>query len=236
MNDFLTSVLLILLFTGWVNLKYFKFFSLLQIPSEFFPTVTSGIKQLHVLKTTQSSFVNFVNDEYRTLPDQADRIFSTIVDCNWEYRKVPDIDYDKSFDLVKHCILRNFAGDLDHGTPSPSVQNTLYMAEKEALENVPSINSIEMTMPNKHYINFDFSQLKGVEEGDVNDTVFLPLVKPSGVIYGKLDRKSSKLWGKWVRYVLFIAIWLCHSPEILPVAGLGKNKVLILWTEHFSLF
>lgn len=161
--------------------------------AEYYPTVTSGIKGLHVLKTTQSSFVNFVDDEYRTLPDQNDRIFSTVVDCNWEYRKIPDIDYDKSWDIVKLCILRNFAGDLDCGTPSPSVQNTLYMAEKEALEDIPSINSIEMTMPNKHYIDFDFSKLQGLEGSGEDNKVFLPLEKPSGVIYGKLNRKLSKL-------------------------------------------
>lgn len=152
------------------------------------------MKKLHVLKTTQSSFVNFVDDEYRTLPDQKDRIFSTEVDCSWEYRKIPDIDYDKAFELVKHCILKNFAGDLDMGTPSPSVQNTLYTAEKEALENVSAINWIEMTMPNKHYVNFDFSKLKGLEGSNDDETVYLPLEKPSGVIYGKLDRKSSMLW------------------------------------------
>lgn len=165
----------------------------LFVSSEYFPTVVSGIKQLHVLKTTQSSFVNFVDDEYRTLPDQNDRIFSTVVDCSWEYRKIPDVDYDKSWDFVKLCILHNFAGDLDCGTPSPSVQNTLYTAEKEALEMVPAINWIEMTMPNKHYVNFDFSKLKGLEGSSEDDTVFLPLDKPSGVIYGKLHRKASKL-------------------------------------------
>lgn len=145
------------------------------------------------MKTTQSSFINFVDDEYRTLQDQSDRIFSTVVDCNWEYRKVPEIDYDKSWEQVKYCILRNFAGDLDVGAPSPSVQNTLYMAEKDALETVQPISWIEMTMPNKHYVNFDFSKFKGLEGGSEDDTVFLPLDKPSGVIYGKLDRKNSKL-------------------------------------------
>lgn len=39
------------------------------------PTVISGLDKLRVLKTTQSSFVNFVSDEYRSLPDQHDRIF-----------------------------------------------------------------------------------------------------------------------------------------------------------------
>jgi urate oxidase len=148
---------------------------------------------MRILKTTQSSFVNFVDDEYRTLPDAKDRIFSTEVDCHWEYRKIPDINYDKSFELVRLCILRNFAGDLDRGIPSPSVQHTLYNAEKEAMQENSAIQNIEMTMPNKHYINFDFSKLKGLEGVGDDDSVYLPLDKPSGVIYGKLDRRQSKL-------------------------------------------
>lgn len=30
---------------------------------------------MRVLKTTQSSFENFISDEYRSLPDTADRVF-----------------------------------------------------------------------------------------------------------------------------------------------------------------
>lgn len=148
---------------------------------------------MRILKTTQSSFVNFVDDEFRTLPDAADRIFSTEVDCQWEYRKIPDINYDKSFEMIRLCILRNFAGDLDRGIPSPSVQHTLYSAEREALLENPALESIEMTMPNVHYITFDFSKLKVLEGSSENDSVYLPLDKPSGVIYGKLDRRTSKL-------------------------------------------
>lgn len=67
--------------------------------------IESGIKDLRVLKTTQSSFTNFVNDEYRSynsssqsnviilillcdegsLPDAEDRVFSTVVACTWQY-------------------------------------------------------------------------------------------------------------------------------------------------------
>lgn len=39
------------------------------------PTVMSGLKELRVLKTTKSSFVNFIDDEYRSLPDMEDRVF-----------------------------------------------------------------------------------------------------------------------------------------------------------------
>lgn len=37
-------------------------------------TVTSGLKDLLVLKTTESSFENFVTDEFRTLPGALDVI------------------------------------------------------------------------------------------------------------------------------------------------------------------
>ena len=126
------------------------------------------------------------------------RIFSflnsTVVDCSWLYRKNPEIDYDKAWELVKYCILRNFAGDLDEGIPSPSVQNTLYLAEKTALNEIPQMNLIEMTLPNKHYVNIDFSKFSELVPGPSGDeTVFLPLDKPSGVIYLKMNRNMSKL-------------------------------------------
>lgn len=51
-----------------------------------------------------------------------------------------------------------------------------------------------MTLPNKHYVSVDFSKFKQIVR-DNEQTVYLPLDKPSGVIYAKLDRASfnSKL-------------------------------------------
>lgn len=37
--------------------------------------VKSGLSGLRILKTTQSAFVDFVQDEYTTLADAAERIF-----------------------------------------------------------------------------------------------------------------------------------------------------------------
>jgi urate oxidase len=47
-----------------------------------------------VLKTTQSAFTDFIQDEYSTLPDANDRIFSTIVTATWEYSTANDVDFD----------------------------------------------------------------------------------------------------------------------------------------------
>lgn len=149
---------------------------------------------MRVLKTTQSAFVNFVNDEYRSLPDQHDRIFSTVVRSSWQYSTVTGVDFDYCWNKVKQCILNNFAGETEKGIFSPSVQNTLYLAEKQVLETIPEISSIDMTMPNKHYFTFDFSKFpKVVNEVELKEeTVYVPVDKPAGIIYAQLDRKSDQ--------------------------------------------
>lgn len=47
-------------------------------------TLKAGVSDLLVLKSTGSSFENFVRDKFTTLPDVNDRIFSTSVECSYE--------------------------------------------------------------------------------------------------------------------------------------------------------
>lgn len=157
------------------------------------PKVTSGLKNLRVLKTTKSSFVNFINDEFRSLPDQQDRIFSTVVQSSWEYLKTDNVDFDKAFKIIQQIILTTFAGEPVNGTHSSSVQHTLYLANREVLDTFPQIQWVEMEMPNKHYFDIDFSKFaKAVGETDPAIDVYLPASDPAGNIYAKLDRSSSK--------------------------------------------
>lgn len=93
------------------------------------PKVTAGLKDLRLLKTTQSAFVNFVKDDYRTLPDQHDRIFSTIVEAEWTYRTLNGLDFTKAFKEVELALVDNFAGPSSYGKFSSSVQKTLYDAQ-----------------------------------------------------------------------------------------------------------
>lgn len=95
-----------------------------------------------MLKTTKSSFVNFVDDEYRTLPDQVDRFFSTIVRAQWSYSVIDGIDYDKVYNVVKQIILTLFAGEPVNGIDSPSVQHTLYLSNKEVLDTFPQVRLV----------------------------------------------------------------------------------------------
>ena len=126
------------------------------------PEVTSGLRNLRVLKTTQSAFVNFVDDEFRTLPDAKDRLFSTIVTADWKYNNVRGLDFDSVFSTVRDTILEVFAGPADTGIFSPSVQNSQFLTQKLILEKFPKIESVSMEMPNVHYFGFDFSKFKRI--------------------------------------------------------------------------
>lgn len=152
--------------------------------------VKSGLRDLRVLKTTQSSFVDFVQDEYTTLTDAPERIFrylknlfalekrqakigmtnaenglqniglvlnyvaiyllrflfySTIVEAEWTYDNMKSADFDNAWLTVKDAILEKFAGPPDTGVYSPSVQHTLYQAEKTVLEKVSEVSFIFLT-------------------------------------------------------------------------------------------
>ncbi|KRT84431.1 hypothetical protein AMK59_640, partial [Oryctes borbonicus] len=152
--------------------------------------IEAGLRELRVLKTTQSSFKDFIQDGYRTLPDCNDRIFSTIVCATWQYSTASGVDFDAAWDAVKDCIIDKFAGHPETGVFSPSVQNTLYLVEKMVLDKVPQISRIDMQMPNKHYFEVDMSKFAPrVLDTCDNQEVYLPVDKPSGIIYAELIRK-----------------------------------------------
>merc|ERR1739844_81481 len=141
------------------------------------PLVSAGIRSLRILKTTQSAFVNFVADEYRSLPDAEDRLFSTIVTADWSYSKInKELDFDTAF---------------------TTVQNSQFLTQEMILEKIPEVDKISISMPNVHYFGFDFSKfprIPGLKEKCSGD-VYNPVDKPSGQITSTLARSmlTSKL-------------------------------------------
>ena len=90
------------------------------------PKVTAGLKGLRLLKTTKSGFVNFVQDGYRSLPDQKDRIMSTIVEAKWTYGNIEGLYFCRAFNEVEKALVDNFAGPNATGLFSASVQKTVF--------------------------------------------------------------------------------------------------------------
>lgn len=113
--------------------------------------VTAGLKDLKVLKTTQSGYSGFLHDKYTTLPDASDRIVATSVTATWRYSR-PPASYDAAYGAVKEALCSAFYGPPKGGVFSPSVQFTLYRMAQGALARVPEVESVFLNMPNLHFI------------------------------------------------------------------------------------
>lgn len=116
--------------------------------------IASSIQGLHVLKSTGSQFWGFVRDEYTTLPEVWDRILSTEVDATWKWKKfasLADVQadsarFDNAWSSAREITLHTFAKE-----NSASVQATMYNMASQILAQVPQVETVEYSLPNKHY-------------------------------------------------------------------------------------
>ncbi|XP_056893173.1 uricase [Takifugu flavidus] len=150
------------------------------------PVVHSGLKDMTLLKTTQSGFEGFLKDRFTTLQETRDRCFCTSVYSRWRYNQIRNVDFNAAWKCAKATIVEKFSGPYDRGEFSPSVQKTLYDSQVLILQRVPEVEEIEIVMPNQHYFTIDMTKM-----GIVNkDEVLLPLDNPSGNITGTLRRRQ----------------------------------------------
>ncbi|XP_076007513.1 uricase [Genypterus blacodes] len=153
------------------------------------PVVHSGLKNMTVLKTTQSGFEGFLRDRFTTLQETKDRCFCTSVYTRWRYSKTQGVNFDAAWNSIKETIIEKFAGPYDRGEYSPCVQKTLYETQVLVLDRIPEVDEVEIVMPNQHYFTIDMTKM-GLQN---KDEVLLPLDNPSGNITGTLRRKQAKL-------------------------------------------
>jgi urate oxidase len=140
--------------------------------------VTAGIDDLHVLKTTNSGWSNFLEGGYRTLKDTDDRILATSITASWDYTE-PDSDFGALWDGVHQRITRTFT---DHF--SPSVQHTIWRMGQAVLDEFEQIERISFTLPNKHHILYDLAPF-----GLDNDReIYWVTVEPFGRIEATVER------------------------------------------------
>ena len=140
--------------------------------------VESGIENLIVLKTTKSGFAGFIKDQYTTLPETTDRIFSTSVTASWRY-----IGAEKAT-REAWCAARQTVVEVFAEHDSLSVQHTLYAIGEAMLEKFADIAEISFSMPNIHYLPVDFTRF-GLEN---DNRIFLPTSEPYGLIEARLSR------------------------------------------------
>ena len=161
--------------------------------------VTSGIEGLALLKTTKSGFEGFIRDEYTVLPETRERMLATEVTGFWRYSyeslsglpAKPLYFSDRYLD-VKKVLVDTFFGPPKEGVYSPSVQRTLYEMAEAVLGRFPDISSIQLKMPNIHFLPVNLSNKDNVIV-KFDDDVFLPTDEPHGTIEASLSRKRSKI-------------------------------------------
>lgn len=174
-----------------------KSLALKASPTTYSFTVSSGFKDVTLLKTTGSSFENFHKCPLTTLKPAADRLLCTSVECLYVYPTITvsanqlksTAPYDAIYNGIKQLTLDVFANH-----DSPSVQNTLYRMAQTALSRYHQVIEISYTLPNIHYILYDLARF-GIEENGKykNAGIYYPLADPSGLIKATVKRNASKL-------------------------------------------
>ena len=141
--------------------------------------IHSGLNNLTILKTTDSGFEGYIKDSLTTLPETKDRILATAMRAEWHYTSAA-LNFESARSVIRETMLRTFANH-----KSKSVQHTLYAMAESALEAIPEIDDIEITMPNKHCLLVDLSRFGQ----DNPNQIFVPTDEPSGYIEARLRRK-----------------------------------------------
>ncbi|CAB4394334.1 urate oxidase [Rhizophagus irregularis] len=161
-------------------------------PKDVTIEIESGLKDMLVLKTTGSAFYGFLRDKYTTLQETNDRILSTSVDATWTYNisnisLISQIPFDDIFDSIRQITLDTFA---THN--SSSVQATLYLMAKIALEKFQQLSSIHYELPNKHYFTYDLDRF-GLKNTGKDTDIYYPVADPAGLITATIARTKPKL-------------------------------------------
>lgn len=145
--------------------------------------VIAGLKELTVLKTTQSGFEGYPKDRYTTLAETSERILATEVAARWRYDSpdTADVDYDATYASVRALLLEAFAAKY-----SAALQATLFEMGRAVLEAHPEIAEIRFSMPNRHHFVVDLAPF-GL---DNPNEVFFAADRPYGLIEASVAREG----------------------------------------------
>lgn len=144
-------------------------------------TVIAGLKDLKVLKSTESGFVGYPKDRYTTLKETTDRILATSVTAKWRYGSV-DIDFNEVYADVRRILLEAFTANYSY-----ALQNTLHDMAAAVLEAHPEIEEVRFSTPNSHHFVVDLSPF-GLENPN---EVFYAADRPYGLIEASFLREGA---------------------------------------------
>lgn len=149
-------------------------------------TVESGLKDLSVLKTTQSGFENFIHDRLTVLPDVKERMLASSLTATWRYSVRPASGYSQTYKAVQTLLLNTFFGPPEVGVYSPSVQNTLFLMAEAVMKRFLELEFVHLKMPNLHFLPVDMPAISLKFEHDI----YMPTDEPHGTIEASLTRNK----------------------------------------------
>lgn len=143
--------------------------------------VVSGVRDLTVLKTTDSEFWGYLQERYTTLQPTHDRIMATSVQSQWWHTDL-DTDWATSYEAALATMTDSFAGH-----HSLALQQTMYAMGEAMIAAQPEIGEVRFSMPNKHHFVIDLSPF-GL---DNPNEVFHADDRPYGLIEGTIHRDDA---------------------------------------------
>lgn len=141
-------------------------------------TIRGGLRDLVILKSANSGFSNFVEDQYTTLGETDDRVLATSLEASWTYSST-DLGFAALHRDIRALLVEVFANH-----KSLSVQHTLYAMGERVLQDCSDVTTIHLQMPNKHNLPVDLEPF-GM---DNPHQILLPIDEPSGFIEATLKR------------------------------------------------
>jgi urate oxidase len=143
--------------------------------------VVSGVREMILLKTTDSEFFDFYTDRYTTLAPTHDRVMATSMTAQWWHTQHP-ADWQKSYGEAVGTLTDVFAGH-----HSLALQQTLYAMGEALITAQPGIGEARFSLPNKHHFAIDLSPF-GL---DNHNEVFHADDRPYGLIEGTASRDDA---------------------------------------------
>ena len=148
--------------------------------------VVSGVRDLVLLKTTDSEFRGFLKDRYTTLEETGDRILATSLLAQWRHTGTA-ADWAASFAGVLTALKDTFAAH-----HSRALQHTLFEMGSAALAAQPELAEIRFSAPNRHHFAYDLARFGVDNPGEV----FHADDRPYGLIETTVLRHDTQPEGR----------------------------------------
>ncbi|WP_436901869.1 factor-independent urate hydroxylase [Halovenus halobia] len=112
----------------------------------------SGVTDIELVKVEGSSFENYVQDEYTTLPEREDRALHITLDIFWTYDDPAHALGDDPGAYVPAEQVRDIAHVVFDEVDSNSIQDLIYQIGLRILERYPGLESVSFEANNRTWI------------------------------------------------------------------------------------